>query len=97
MLPPDDSRHESIRCLIVCHLTQNYYSMNHVRITICYPLLQDRLATLMDIQERLLAMEERKLENSRLVRLLEEEVRKEQIRQSVKPSYNAYLLTREYK
>ena len=62
-----------------------------------YQLLkQEKCISLKSINEELLKLEEKKEENSQLLRLLEEEIRKQQINASVKPSINAYLLSSKY-
>ncbi|XP_063674104.1 uncharacterized protein LOC134811261 [Bolinopsis microptera] len=54
----------------------------------------EKLEKLESIKQQLLGLEEKKLENGNLVRLLEEEIRKQQIRLSIKPKTSAFLLSR---
>ncbi|KAL5256386.1 hypothetical protein ACHWQZ_G011571 [Mnemiopsis leidyi] len=54
----------------------------------------EKLEKLESIRQQLLSLEEKKLENGNLVRLLEEEIRKQQIKLSIKPKTSAFLVSR---
>ena len=79
--------------IIFYHWLSNYFQV-HLSGNTIMSLLQKNEIKRCCIEDMMLKLEEKKLQNRQLLDLIEADIRKKQLAASVKPSINAYLLCR---